>query len=508
VEYSQTVETELGLVAGFVDGDVSTYLGIPYAAPPVGELRWQPPQPAEAWDGVYEALEFGPASPQPEFFDLGGVEMSEDCLYLNVWTSEPEAGADLPVIVWIYGGAYAQGASSQPEYDGADMAAEGVVVVSMNYRLGALGFLTQEDLNAEAGHAGNYGLMDQIASLEWVQTNIEGFGGDPDNVTIVGVSAGASSVTWLLSSPLSEGLFDRAISESGTALGDYYALGGVDSTWSGAVAEASALEDVLGVTGIGELREVGAEDIVAATEELGIHFGPVMDGYVITDSPRDALLNIHDGVDLLIGTTKDDGWGFDDPPRTVDAYEQRMIDKFGDATSRVLARYPASTPEEALAMDNLVLTTAEFTEPARYTADAVAAQGANVYRYYFTYTPPTFQGELFGAYHSAEVAYVFGNMAPDEGEWGEGDQALSDVMQRYWVNFAATGDPNDDGLAQWPAYTAAAQDMLVIDGVGNDTILSGGINNEDADFFQSIAPVVSPDYPGASSASAILASYA
>lgn len=488
---SLRVSTRSGKIKGYEVNSTYAFLGIPFAAPPVGELRWKPPVREEAWDGVRDCTKYGNAPIQSTELDLGeGVEMSEDCLYLNVWTPDTDKNAALPVMFWICGGAYTYGTGSQPEYVGVNLASSGVVVVTINYRLNVFGFLVNELLYQEQGHAGNYGLMDMRAALEWVRDNIQNFGGDPDNVTIFGESAGGSSVSHLMGSQSVRGLFHKAICQSGSSLGDYYALEGLTGSWMQAAEVGAALQDFLGCRNLAEMRAKSAAELYETALNLGIYYGPVMDGVFLTGSWRENLEDCGD-IDLMIGTMAQDGWGFHDPITSVQDYENHLLTQFHDLAPDVFVRYPAEDAEQAFYQDALTSTTAGFTQPARYIAKAVEGQNLNVYRYLCTFVPPTAQGALFGCYHSAELAYVFGNLYPEHG-YGPADKPLSETMMGYWTNFARTGDPNGANLPDWPLYTDQTP-VLVIDADQYPVI--NEYNESDCDYFATISPDAQPDYP-------------
>lgn len=498
------VRVASGLVSGGERDGVRAYLGIPYAAPPVGDLRWRPPQPPASWDGIRACDEYGPACPQPagldtSFFPLG--ETDEDCLFLNVWTpasggltgaNDVTAGADeasparthrLPVMVWIHGGGFANGSGSIAVYDGRNLARLGVVVVTINYRLGALGFLAHPELTWEdpQGASGNYGLLDQIAALEWVRDNIAGFGGDPGNVTVFGESAGGMSICDLMVSPRAEGLFARAIVQSGP----FDSRGaGMAAVRSPAEAEAAGrrLSRRLGCAGepdeLAVLRAVPVGDLVDAAEKTveripgGVGFGPVVDGVVLPGEPAALFAEgeLHD-VDLLVGANADEANLFllgmrDRTPAQLTAFVRRLYKPYAD---EVLTLFPTSEYGSRAAALSKAVTVMGFLAPARFAAASVARAGGDAYLYHFARRPPA-AGDL-GAFHGLEIPYVFGNPAltldVTEGVDGE----LSAAMMRYWVAFARGGDPN--GLSTdadrsppspfWPPYEPASDRCLVLD---------------------------------------------
>ena len=462
-------QLDSGPISGGLDGDVWTYLGIPYAAPPVGELRWKEPQPVEPWEDVLACDDFGPACPQPPwpYPVVSGImdvdEQDEDCLYLNVWTPAESPDERMPVMVWIYGGGFTTGASSIPIYDGRHLAEQGVVVVSFNYRLGPFGFMAHPLLSEESpnGVSGNYGMLDQIAALEWVQENIEGFGGDPDNVTIFGESAGGASVCNLMVSPLADGILDRAIVQSGGFL-DFGMPAGDGNTLQDAERTGEKIAEDLGVGGgegaLAALREKTAQELLDAaskqTSALGMmDMGPVVDGWALPDEPA-ALFAAGEqqSVPLLIGTNADEGAYFA-PDLTLEQYQLMLSYIYGEYADRVFALFPAANDDEVKPAFVRLMTEMGFATGSRFAASSMAAVDAAAYLYEFTKTSSDPRLEALGAFHGIEIAYVFGNADRVPGVTpSEEDIALSEAMMGYWVNFASGGDPNGDGLAQWPAY--------------------------------------------------------
>ncbi|WP_221029339.1 carboxylesterase/lipase family protein [Actomonas aquatica] len=456
-----------GLVEGVSQDHLTVYKGIPYAAPPVGELRWKAPQPVVPWEGVLEADDFGPSAPQIPFPSTSSMNndvgrMAEDCLYLNVWTPAETADAKLPVMVWIHGGGFAIGAPNLPSYDGTRLANKGVVVVSMAYRIGPLGFLALPELSAENpdGVSGNYGLLDQIAALRWVQDNIAAFGGDPDNVTIFGESAGGISVSMLCASPLTKGLFQRAISESGGSFSpvtDQHAMGGVQ-TLRGAEAFGVAYGERLGATSLAELRALSPEALLKDNQTMAMGgFWPICDGQVIVGDQYELYQNgDYNDVDVLIGTNSDEGALF---VRGVGVKEHvgMVRARWGDLADEALEVYPATDDATALQSVRNVFRDTAFAWPTWAWARLQQQTGlSNVYVYFFDQPQPARKvgKSLPGAAHADEINYVFGWV--DENfnfDYTDSDRALSDLMMDYWVNFARTGNPNAEGLPQWDTFT-------------------------------------------------------
>ncbi len=460
----------------FYDGDtqqgISSFLGIPYAKAPVGDLRWKPPVPAQPLPGAHKAVNFGAACIQSDRLQqwLKGIatvfgtadkvvadtiKVSEDCLYLNIWTPAVN-GAQAPVMVWIHGGSNLNGSGAESLYDGSELASHGVVVVTVNYRLGILGFMAHPDLVAESPNhsAGNYGLLDQIEALRWVRQNIRAFGGDPKKVTVFGESAGSIDIIHLMASPLARGLFDQAITESGSPMGRM-------STVAMAAGFGRQFAKALGVdtaqNQLKAMRAKSAADILAAQnnfQALVLATGPTVDGWVLTDVTarvfergEQAKVPLMTGTNALEMTTLR-GY-LPQFPRTISGYRQWAGGTLGAATDSVLRYYPAAA--DSLVDDAAIrLTTDLFmTCPTRISTRAMKSSGRKTFLYQFTRVIPG--GEKLGAYHAAEIGYVFGNKLP----WlpqQPADLQLSKAMMGYWTRFAATGDPNGRGAVEWFPY--------------------------------------------------------
>ena len=456
------VETTTGAVMGVDEDGYRTYFGIPFAAAPVGDLRFAPPEAPEAWDGVRDATEFGAVCPQASAFSWVAVQdTDEDCLVLNVWA--PEDTTDAPVMVWIHGGGFMFGAGHLPTYWGHELAKKGVVVVTFNYRVGPLGFLAHPAIGT-----GNWGLMDQQAALRWVQDNISEFGGDPDNVTIFGESAGAVSVCTHLVMTGAKGLFHRAIMESGVC--------GISDTPEQANVLGGQFAATVGCADATDaaacLRAVPAADVVQALPMAkalffggGVKWGPAVDGALITGQPAVQMF-MGQGVRVptIIGANKDEGtlfvhWaggGMD--PAALDA----LIGGFaGDRLDEVLAAYPEADYDSVDARAADILGDATFVCTGKLAARILATGGTPTWMYHFTreVENPIFDG--LGAFHTAELPFVFGNGLYEFDATLPGDaQPLVDEMQGYWTRFAATGDPNGAGAPEWPAYSPAAETYL------------------------------------------------
>jgi para-nitrobenzyl esterase len=466
---SPQVKTLSGVVEGKNDGPVQAFLGIPYAQPPVGDLRWKPPAPAASWKGIRKATEFGAHCLQGNVFgdmtfrDAGG---SEDCLTLNVWVPAKPSSAKLPVLVWIYGGGFVAGSTSEGRQDGTHLAQQGVVVISMNYRLGVFGFLVHPELAKESGRdsAGNYGLLDQLLALHWVHDNIASFGGDPGNVTIFGESAGSFSVCAQMASPLAKGLFQKAIGESGAA----FSRSGLsfDPMSVRAEKDAKLISEKLGVHTLAELRALPAQKILDAfipPQSRGFDFGPDIDGYFLPEPvPAIFAAGKQNDVPLLAGWNHDEGSfeiAFAPQKPTAESLKATAEKDFGDKAAEFLRLYPTDTDEHVLRSAEdyagdlfIALSTWDWLESQSKTGKQP------IYRYRFDMAPRSSKADApkMGAYHSAEIEYVFGQLdSKADVPWRAEDRHLSEQMQQYWANFARSGDPNGPGLPKWPTYAAA-----------------------------------------------------
>ena len=474
-------ETTSGRVEGLVKHGVAVFRGIPYAAPTGGANRYRPPAPPEPWTGVREATRFAPIAPQnpsplETMLGAGTIEMGEECLALNVWTPACD-GARRPVMVWIHGGAFVNGSGSTPWYDGTSFAARGdLVCVTINYRLGALGFLHLADLGGEEfASTGNLGLLDQVAALRWVRDNIEAFGGDPGNVTVFGESAGAMSVGALLGMPSARGLFRRAIPQSGAA-----------NHVSGRDAATGVALDLLGALGLdrtelGRLREIPVESILAAQAKVGgdrrsvrhLPHQPVVDGTALPESPLDAVTaGSASGVDLLLGTNVDEMRLFTALDPALGAIDEpalltRADELFGaGAGARAVESYRGSRPGCGAAdVWTAVLSDLVFRVPAVRLAERQSAH-APVHLYLFSWATPAFGGAL-GSCHALEIPFVFNALdAPGvstfTGAPTPGARELAERMHDTWTAFARTGDPNGAGLPDWPAFTPDRRATMVL----------------------------------------------
>ncbi|MCY4658274.1 MAG: carboxylesterase family protein [Acidobacteria bacterium] len=493
-----TVTVEGGQLAGAPSSlgeEVMVFRGVPFAAPPVGELRWRPPQPAAAWEGVRDATEAAPACIQNEipvevqtFYNAGVDRMSEDCLYLNVWTAaEPDDAA--PVMVWIHGGGLAIGNSADITYDGTRLAQRGVVLVTINYRLAALGYLAHPLLSAESEHgaSGNYGTLDQVAALDWIQRNIAAFGGDPSRVLIFGESAGSWSVNHMMATPLARGLFHAAIGESG---GSFGSMGRAQAKADIEAAGERFVEALLGdgvAPSLEAMRAASPEDILGVAPELVVSAATV-DGWVFPDTVYNifAAGEQHD-VPVIVGSNADEMsiLGGTAGAETLEQFRETTRTQYGEHADAFFETFPASTDEEAQQAFMAGGTDATFGWEMRTWARLMETVSSPAYLYFFSRVPPAPDAELYGAYHTAEIPYVFDNFGVSphpyaNRDYTDTDRLLSDILASYWVNMAATGNPNSEGLPEWPAYDPEADAALHID----DTItVEEGIRKERLDFF-------------------------
>jgi len=461
------VSTESGSVEGVEAGGkvaLQVFRGVPFAAAPVGDLRWREPQPVSPWTGTRKATEFGPrCMQQPLFSDMmfRSPPPSEDCLYLNVWTPANLARASaarLPVLVYIYGGGFMAGDGSEKRYDGAALAARGIVVVTMNYRLGAFGFFVHPELTAESPHhaSGVYGLLDQVAALGWVKRNIAAFGGDPDRITIGGESAGSMAVSALMASPLSRGQIAGAIGESGAMMQKWTPPARADIEKKGA-----AFAQSIGAPTLAALRAMPADALLDAQGKTQqIPFDAVIDGYFLTEPPSVTFANraaAH--VPLLVGSNSQEASGtavFGDGAPTVAAYRAGLTRTLGDKADAIFSLYPAYSDADVLPAATALASDDFLALPTWKWFDLHRQSGAPTYYYSYTHVRPRFLNDPgsqpgWGALHSAEIEYALGNLDVNPiYAWTEADRKVSLVMSAYWANFIKTGDPNGRGVPAWP----------------------------------------------------------
>jgi len=453
---SLPVKVKEGVLQGTFENGLTIYKGIPFAAPPVGELRWRAPQPAAKWEGVRQANKF---APEPIQGGNAASGKSEDCLYLNVWTPAKSPGDKIPVLVWIYGGAFNFGGTAEPTYNGEKLAKKGVVLVSIAYRVGQLGFLAHPELSAENPNhvSGNYGLLDMIAGLKWIKENIAAFGGDPDKVTIFGESAGGIAVSMLCASPLAKGLFNGAISESGGSFGPTRATTFPgenmknlhDAETAGAVYVKGA-----GFASIADLRKIDADKLPPVR---GLAW-PVIDGWVI---PGDQYKLYEHGkyndTPILVGYNSDEGASFS-PPKTPEDYVAAVKVRYGKFADELIKAYPAGTAGVAKTARDLTRDAAFGWHTWSWARLQSAKGESKVYYYYFDQHASYPEGSPragYGSPHGQEVAYVFGTLDASSPQITKTDQDISDAMGTYWTNFAKYGNPNGAGEPKWPAFSDA-----------------------------------------------------
>ena len=468
------VTVDGGRIAGRRDGAVRAFLGVPYAAPPVGVLRWRPPQPVAPWDEVRPAQAFAPQCLQPGraadsvYAEYAGVQpMSEDCLYLNVWSAAPSADARWPVMVWFHGGAFQQGAGSNPVFVRGDLPQQGVVLVTFNYRLGSFGFMahpafTDESRRAYAaagdasgrGSSGHYGLLDMAAVLRWVRRNIARFGGDPTNVTLFGQSAGAAGVVDMMATPATRGLFAKAAAQSF----------GIARMPSLAEAEraGAAFAERIGATTPAALRALPAETLLARYLEQPERWMPIVDGDFLQRPVRETFAEgRQQRVPFLTGWNADEGTTFV-PPGPLDpaAFDARLVARFGAEASAARTLYPANDPQQART-SAMALVGDDLFASGVWRAACDQAHVAPTFVYHYAHPQPFEAGQRWreaddaadlGAFHSAEYPYVFGTTGVLTRPWGEADRRMTALMQAQWLRFAHTGDPNGPGLPTWPRF--------------------------------------------------------
>lgn len=509
-------EDPVALDSGRIDGKqlssgVKAYFGIPFAAPPVGALRWREPQPVKPWSGVLHADRFAPECVQAlRAHDInhyfGEEATSEDCLYLNVWVPpNAKSNARLPVAVWIYGGGFTIGSAAMANYSGESLARKGIVYVTVAYRVGALGFLAHPALTAESPHhtSGNQGLLDQIAALQWVQRNIAQLGGDPGNVTIMGQSAGSMSVSILQSSPLARGLFHRVVGMSG---GSFSSGGGAGAPQTLAAAEQGGpkLQEQLEADSLASLRSLSSDRILQAQLAVPLRYGPVIDGYLLPAAPAEIFAaGKQNDVPTLIGFTHDESFSEIGRANTLTAYRESARRLYGEKGQALLELYPAKDDDEARKAATMAARDSSVALQMRNWARAQSGSGkAPVYAYLFSRVHPYTPGVLFsdhdprtvGAYHTGDVPYWLGtldslNLFRTTRDWTDYDRKLADLMSGAIVSFATTGNPASAATGPWPAYRADKEEIREF---GDSTALVRWPNRKQLDFFAANAPLTSP----------------
>ena len=484
VNSAPEVKTKAGILRGVTEGDVSVFKGIPFAAPPVGEFRWRPPQPVKPWEGVRDASKYGPNCAQGGWGAAPGTiseGSSEDCLYLNLWTpAGSKPGAKLPVMVWIHGGGFTGGSGQN---SGDAFAKNGVILVSVNYRLGRLGHFAFPALSKEHPEEpkGSYAFMDQIAALQWVKENIDAFGGNPDNVTIFGFSAGGVSVHSLLSIPAAKGLFHKAIGESSGGRDGVLTGRPINKENTDALYPVSA--ETIGINfakkhgiegtdaaALAKLRALKVEEIVDGGQETDgqggprIYSGPILDGKFVVETSESAYKAGRQAkVPLMIGNCSAEiGGAFVSTSTTKEA----LFAQFGDLEAAAKAAFDPEGDKEFAEVQTKLNTDWVWGEPARFTAKSFVAAGEPAYLYQFGYVPAAMRERArYGAGHGSEVSYVFGSLNSRRGatEPTAEEKMLAQIMNAYWTNFAKTGNPNGDGLPVWPQYNPQSEEMLDVE---------------------------------------------
>ncbi|MEZ4904215.1 MAG: carboxylesterase family protein [Spirosomataceae bacterium] len=481
------VQTTEGKVEGYSKEKVRIFKGIPFAAPPVGALRWKAPQPAQHWSGVKKCTEFSasPIQNKPAPFYCWSEEfiakpepLSEDCLYLNVWTTAQSTQENLPVLVWIYGGGLSSGSANCDIYDGEEMAKKGVVFVSINYRVGILGFMAHPELTQESGYqaSGNYGFLDQITALKWIQKNIAAFGGDPSNVTIAGQSAGAFSVNALIASPLAKGLFHKAIPQSGGLLSRMLSQDLAQSEKQGIkfmeLAKASSVAD---------LRKISVEELQKlSNNQAAGRFGVTMDGYVL---PTDILAHFkagkHNQVPIMTGWVTGDGSFLGESKATVEDYKKEAQTTYGDKAEAFLRIFPATTNDEVKAMKQKQTMIGFAGLPSHLLATFTSK---SAYLYQFGHVPPDKPNfPNYGAFHTSEVPFALHTLHKWQRPWQPLDKDIENTMSSYWVNFAKTGNPNGAGLPEWKRYNKETGAIQVL---GDKVYSQEGLFKKEFDFLE------------------------
>ena len=461
------IEVEGGKIQGYHDNGLTIFKGIPFAAPPVGDLRWKAPQPVQPWDTIMQTTQYaaGPIQGAPS------PDLSEDCLYLNIWTPATSADENLPVLVWIYGGGFVFGNTADPSYDCEALArsTDRLILASINYRVGQLGFLAHPELSAENPNhvSGNYGIQDQIAGLEWIKRNISKFGGNPDQITIFGESAGGISVSMLCGSPLAKDLFQGAISQSGGNFGPTR-----ETTYPGenmqtlAQAEAAGLKvmESLGATSLAELRAMDASKFSA--QGLGGSSWPIVDGYVIPGDQSELYAEgRYNDVNVLIGYNSDEGASFQFGPSTPEYYAQSTQLRYGPYAEALMKAYPYTAEDGGKQSRDLIRDAAFGWQTWKWACLQSETGSSKVFLYHFDQHPEYPAGDKnfgHGSGHGQDVAFVFQHM--DGFERPEVDCPLSVAMGKYWTNFAKYGDPNGEGLPVWPEFSNENQQAMYLTG--------------------------------------------
>jgi para-nitrobenzyl esterase len=467
---SQPVKTDLGAVSGVASstGAVLAFKGLPFAAPPVGAGRWRAPKPAAPWQGVRKAEQFSASCIQnivqerkPWTYEfMAHNAIGEDCLYLNVWTPAEAAADKLPVFVWIHGGGMVEGSTAVPVYDGEGLAQKGLVVVTINYRLGVLGFLAHPELTKESDRnaSGNYGLLDQVAALEWVKRNIAAFGGDPGNVTIAGQSAGSRSAHCLMASPLAKGLFHRAISESGSGVGRVSSKPLAEAEQDGVKFAASQ-----GAKSLADLRAKSWQDLTAAPSSgPAMRFSTVVDGWFLKEQVDAAVAaGRFNDVPLITGLTADEGSSAADYGVVPAAdWQKQKGEAFGAMADEFLKLYPLGSAEQSRTSQIQSARDQWLVSMFLWAGKRIRAGKTPVYTYYWDHAEPGPDSQRYAAFHTSEVPYVLHSLAKSGRPWTAADRKIEEMMSSFWANFARTGDPNGRGLPTWAPVQRASRTTM------------------------------------------------
>jgi len=470
----QPVKTRGGLVSGVAgkNPSITAFKGIPFAAPPVGNLRWAAPKPPAPWTGVRKAEKFSASCIQtvadsgrdpwtPEFMTHG--EISEDCLYLNVFTAARSAGEKRPVFVYIYGGGFNEGSAAVPVYDGEGLAGKDLVVVTFNYRVGIMGFFNHPELSAESEHhaSGNYGLLDQVAALQWVHDNIAAFGGDPSRVTIAGQSAGASSVHALTASPLAKGLIHRAIEESGSSVGGVGLMG--TNQLANAEQNGVRFAEAKGAKNLAGLRAMTWQQIAAPVQApanaagrggAGVRFGMVVDGYFLPASVDEIFAQgKQNDIPEMTGLNADDMGISATPNATLSAFQDQAKARYGDLAADYLKAYAVASDAEAVQAGPESSRDQSRVSMYLWATNRAKTAKTNAYTYYWNHSLPGPNAARYRAFHTSEVPYVLNTLYMSDRPFTAADHKIAAMMSSYWANFAATGNPNGKGLPQWPSVS-------------------------------------------------------
>jgi para-nitrobenzyl esterase len=484
---SQLIPFQSGSLRGVISDGIASFKGLRYAAPPVGELRWRPPRATSAVTGVQAAEQFGNDCMQTRLpWEPSTAEMSEDCLFLNVWTPAQRGSAPLPVMVWIHGGGFVTGSGSSPKTDGSQLAKRAVVLVSINYRLGRFGFFAHPALTAQAQNeaVGNYGLMDQIAALRWVQANIAAFGGDPGNVTIFGESAGGASVNYLMVAPDARGLFHKGIVESGGGRDEWVPLRSADPTKRTGESVGVAFAKAAGVdeASAAALRSLPAAAVLRKLGMLdmqeSLYSGAMIDGRLI---PLQASLAFAAGkqakVPYLVGSNSDElGQLPMIKSMTATLLEKMTLDQ--QQRQQLFELFGGEAGINAQLINDVL-----FNEPARHFAQAVQASGQPAWLYRFSYVPDVNRPKQLGAPHASEVSFVFDNLGAQLKQVSNGDRVTAALLADYWTNFAKSGDPNGTGLPPWPQHQPQ---QTLLDFTNAGPVIRQGVDRQRLDFLASL----------------------